>query len=89
MASSKIQVMFSEYRPCVVKGKKALFHRWADKAQVVGESALRGGHSAGQLWVVVGIVEHEDGTIREAYPYEIRFVDHKQREYCFHEPGEE
>lgn len=88
MAKAEIQVRFSEYRPCIVGGKKALFHRWTDKAQVVGESALRGGHSAGQLWVVVGIVEYEDGTIREVYPYEIRFVDHKLQEYCFYEPGE-
>lgn len=64
----------SEYRPCFVKGKKALFHRWADRAQVVGESILKGGHPAGQLWEVFGIIEYEDGTINEAYPNEIRFI---------------
>ena len=64
----------SKYRPCFVKGKKALFHRWADKAQVVGESVLRGSHPAGQLWEVFGIIEYEDGTINEVYPNEIRFI---------------
>ena len=32
---AEISVKFSEYRACVVKGKNALFHRWADKAQTV------------------------------------------------------
>lgn len=63
-------------RPCFVDGKRALFHRWEDKAQVIGESPLAGGHSAGQLWVVVGIVEFEDGTVKEVYPYNIRFAPH-------------
>lgn len=80
---------FSEYRPCVVNGKNAIFHRWADKAQTVGESPLRGGHSSGQVWLVVGIVEYEDGTVHEAYPYEIKFLDGKLNEYCFDEPRRE
>lgn len=86
---AEISVKFSEYRACVVKGKNALFHRWADKAQTVGESPLRGGHSSGQVWLVVGIIEYEDGTVHEAYPYEIRFLDGKLNEYCFDEPRRE
>lgn len=67
-------------RPCMVKvGKKeerkALFHRWADRAEVVGESLLRGGHPSGQLWLTFGIVEMEDGTVIETYPSQIRFLD--------------
>ena len=86
---AEISVKFSEYRACVVKGKNALFHRWADKAQTVGESPLRGGHSSGQVWLVVGIIEYEDGTVHEAYPYEIRFLDGKLNVYCFDEPRRE
>lgn len=82
---AEIKFAYSEYRPCIVCGKKALFHRWVDKAHVVSESALRGGHPAGQLWVVVGIVEYEDGTVHEAYPDEIRFVPGKIRDYSFGE----
>ncbi|MGN0180389.1 MAG: hypothetical protein ACI4DY_13280 [Monoglobaceae bacterium] len=74
-----------EYRPCYVKGKKALFHRWADKAEVAPPSVLQGGHNSGQLWRVVGIIEYEDGTVHEAYPDEIRFVPGLMVEYCFEE----
>ena len=82
---AELKFTYSEMRPCTVNGRKALFHRWADRAQTVGESILRGGHGAGQLWQVVGIVEYEDGTVREEYPNDIKFVDEKMREYCFGE----
>lgn len=75
MACGEIDVRFSEYRPCLVNGRKALFHRLADRVAVIGESALRGGHAAGQVWNVVAIVEYEDGTMHECYPYEMRFLD--------------
>ena len=44
---------------------------------------------ARKAWLVVGIVEYEDGTVHEAYPYEIRFLDGKLNEYCFDEPRRE
>lgn len=87
--NGEIIIRTSELRPCFVKGKKALFHCWEPKMQVVGESMLRGGHSAGQLAVTVGIVEYDDGTVHECYPYEIRFCDDKVKEYYFPEPPEE
>lgn len=65
----------AEYRPCLVNGRKAIFHRWADKAEIVGESPLLGGHAAGQIWGVFGIVENEDGYIAEVYPSRIKFLD--------------
>ena len=77
MARADIEVKFSEYRPCIVGGRKALFHRLADKAQTVGESLLRGGHAGGQLWGVFAIVEYEDGTMSECYISEVRFLDSK------------
>lgn len=82
MASAGITITY-ERRPCIVKGKKALFHRWADKAQLVGESPLRGGHPGGQLWLVVGIIEYEDGCVHEAYPDEIRFIDNPMERYAW------
>lgn len=81
----KLGFTYSEYRLCLVNGKKALFHRWEDRAQTVPVSLLRGGHSAGQVWAVLGIVECEDGTVLEAYPCEITFIDDEFKKYAFPE----
>ena len=66
------------YRPCFCKDRKALFHRWEEKAQGIGV----GGHTIGseapktiQVKQILAIVEYEDGTVHEAYPDEIRFLD--------------
>lgn len=74
---AEIKMVLSEYRPCVVgkEKKPATFHRWADVAQTVGESALRGGPAGGQLWQVFAIVEFADGTVAEVYPSKIQFTD--------------
>lgn len=67
-------------RPCKVKGKKALFHRWSDKRKIISPSVAIGGHNGGTSQYTVGIVEYvEDGTIHECYPDEIRFLDSKQK----------
>ena len=83
MAGLSDIVVKLEYRPCMVHDRKALFHRWADRAMPVPDSMLVGGHRAGQTWTVIGIIEYEDGTVHEAYPYEIRFVDHPMEEYAW------
>lgn len=70
-----ITVSASEYRSCTVNGEKALFHRWEDKAEVIGESLFCGGHPGGQLRNVFGIVEFEDGTVKEILPHKIQFLD--------------
>lgn len=70
-------------RPCEVtievKGEKTVhkgwFHCWGHYSEVVGESPLRGGHSAGQISFVLGIVENEKGQIARFYPTQIRFTD--------------
>lgn len=67
---------------------KSLFHRWSHRSEVVGESALRGGHSAGQISATFAIVEYEDGTIHEVEPQNIRFVDNAMSEYPFPEMEE-
>lgn len=88
MAYSQILIK-TEVRPCMVKfknkEKKALFHRWEDKAYPIGESALIGGHTAGQMWGVYGIVEMEDGKIEEVYPSSIRFLDKQVDQYSYEE----
>lgn len=72
-----------ELRPCMVNGQKALFHCWEHKKQVIPPSTMRGGHSGGEIAVTLGIIEREDGTIHEAYAYEIRFIDMKAEQYFF------
>lgn len=72
-----------ELRPCIVNGQKALFHQWEDVSEIVPPSPMRGGHQGGTLREVFGIIEREDGTVCECYPYEIRFVDGKIEEYAF------
>lgn len=63
--SSDINIKI-ELRPCIVKGRKALFHKWSVKSKET-----------------VAIIEYEDGAVTECYPYEIKFVDAKFKEYCF------
>lgn len=74
MATGNIEISLP-LRPCLAYGKRALFHRWADKA--------RGDHSTGQNWNVVGIVEYEDGSVSTAYPEYIQFLDSKFKEYAW------
>lgn len=75
----------SVYREVVEPEKdvKALFHCWSHRSEVVGESYLRGGHSAGQVSSTFAIVEFEDGTVHEVEPWNIRFADNVMNEYAF------
>lgn len=64
-----------EGRPCYVDGKKAMFHIWSVKQEIVPPSPFKGGHSGGVVSGIVGIVEFEDGTVAEVYPCGIQFAD--------------
>ena len=85
MAGLSMTVKTAEYRPCYVDGKKALFHRWEDRAEVVEPSIMVGGHPGGQLKWTCAIVEYEDGTIETVYPTKVRFIPGKMDEYDFGE----
>lgn len=61
MAGFTIQVE-NRLRPCLVRKSRALFHKWTT-------NTLNGKQTT------VGLVEYEDGTVHEAYPNEIVFVD--------------
>lgn len=73
----------ADLRPCIVKNRKALFHKWNDKSKILEPSPMVGGHGGGILKYTVGIIEYEDGVVTECYPYEIRFIGAKFMEYCF------
>ncbi len=87
-ALNDITIRTTEYRPCIVKGKKALFHRWQTISQVVAPSYMVGGHPGGQLTETVGIVEYEDGTIGQPFPASIRFCDPPHKDFYFGEEKE-
>lgn len=61
-------------RDCTVNGRLGYFHCWEHWANVVGESALVGGHAAGQVGRVYGIVEFSDG-VKRVDPVKIKFCD--------------
>lgn len=73
----------TEYRPCFVKGKKAIFHRWTDYAQV--RDAYLQGTTPGQLAQTFAIVEFEDGTVSECYPNQVQFCDNLHAQYMWPE----
>lgn len=78
-----VTIKTTEYRPCYVKDKKALFHRWEEKSEIVVPSPMVGGHGGGVVKGTLAIVEYEDGTIDEVRPQQIRFADDKINEYAF------
>lgn len=84
-----ITIIASEYRPCWVQGKKALFHRWDEIADLhIGGKALRTidvDVPSGYIKYTLAIVEFEDGKIGRCYPHEVQFLDNKLGEYAFPE----
>lgn len=68
-----------ELRPCIVKDRKALFHKWSQSNRVV----MTGEVITHVIKNTIAIIEYENGAVTECYPYEIKFTDNKHREYCF------
>ena len=73
----------SEYRPCLVKGQHALFHRWEDNSEIYAPSVMIGGHGGGVVKYTCAIVEYEDGHVERVKPEDVTFVDHLIKEYAF------
>ena len=73
----------NELRPCYVNKKKgickALFHTWEHYSTVIDAGLMVGSHPAGQISVLYGIVEYEDGTIDRVDPSMIHFCDSKEK----------
>ncbi len=66
-----------ELRPCVVYGRKAIFHRWINSAHPVPPRGAEINESARyfQFRRTEALVEYEDGTVDRVFPTEIRFLD--------------
>lgn len=80
-----ITISKNEYRPCIVNGKKALFHMWENFSKPVAAELHIGGAPAGVLSFTLAIVEFEDGTVCRVDSDEVRFTDNKFNEYIFQE----
>lgn len=67
----------AERRQCLVNGRRAFFHRWADSARPVVPRGMEeiDAETRYQCWNVHGIVEYEDGTVQRVWPSEIQFID--------------
>ena len=62
-------------RPCLVDGKRALWHEWTTRQEIVPPSIMAGGHGGGQISATLALIEYEDGTAAEVYPSRVRFLD--------------
>lgn len=75
--NKRIEIQESEYRPCWVRGRKALFHRWAYSAHPVLPRGMTADANARyfQFRNTRALVEYEDGTMDRVYPTDIQFAD--------------
>ena len=72
-----VTIKSAEYRPCLVNGEDALFHKWATK-----DEAIFHFDDVEKISMNCGIVEYRDGTIKEVRPESIQFLDSEE---LFHE----
>lgn len=70
-------VQENEYRPCWVRGKRALFHRWANSARPSLPKGQEPSENARyfQYRNTQAIVEFENGAVELVYPQQVHFVD--------------
>lgn len=78
--------MRNHLRTCRYEDENYLFHCFEQHANVVGASALVGGHPGGQVSKVCAIIEDEKGNIFRVDPTAIVFTDNEFRNYFFPEP---
>lgn len=66
-----------EYRPCYVRGRRALFHRWTNSARPQLPKGVEPAENVRyfQYRNTHAIVEFEDGTVDLAFPRDVRFAD--------------
>lgn len=65
-------------RPCWVKGKKAIFHRWCNNANPVLPRGVEPDDEKARYFQyrsVQAVVEYMDGTVERVYPQQVKFAD--------------
>lgn len=79
-----------QLRPCLVNGRRALFHCWSILARAVPPKGMNEEETDErfQYTTTRALVEFEDGTIGRPWPSEIRFVDNVFSGYTWNEPEE-
>lgn len=76
----KITMTTCEGRPCWVRGRRAIFHRWTDSARPVKPVSYdQDTDERLQKWSVHGLVEYEDGRMEREWPNNIRFADSAEK----------
>ena len=73
--------MRNHLRTCRYKDENYLFHCFEQYANVVGASALVGGHPGGQVSQVCAIIEDEKGNIFRVDSTAIVFTDNEFNYY--------
>ena len=63
----------SEYRPCYVGEKRALFHCWAQTSSIHKQQSRT--DCAGIMTEVFALCEFEDGTVKKVKTQDICFTD--------------
>jgi hypothetical protein len=68
----------TDYRPCYVNGRRALWHRWVNTARPQLPKGQEPDENARyfQFRSTHGLVEYEDGTLELVWPRDIQFADH-------------
>lgn len=71
-----------ERRPCYAKGRKAIFHRWANTANPITPRGVDPSDERARFFqyrATQAVVEYEDGTVERVWPQDIRFADSAAR----------
>ena len=64
-------------RPCLVRGRRAIFHRWVNSAHPLLPRDMEPGKNARyyQFRRTEALIEYEDGTVARVFPSDIQFID--------------
>ena len=64
-------------RPCYVRGRRAIFHRWVNSAHPVLPRGEEPGENSRyyQFRRTEALVEYEDGTVARVFPSSLQFAD--------------
>ena len=68
----------TQQRPCYVKGRKAIFHRWANTANPCLPKGVEPEDEKARYFQyrsVQAIVEYMDGSVERVWPQDIEFAD--------------